>query len=292
MSLTFPAGNLLPEVLALIFSQSSTKTVLKAESVNKHWHRVANQPAVWQSLIRKHCPYLMAEKNAKYLKDPKALYKSEFNDIKYKEWRLSNAAYLGDIDMVQSLLSQPGPQCSADNKGLMLYRAAFAGDHNLIQALLTLPGQQISAAHKYDALYHAATSWFLPPLKAIHVIRVLLTQISVKDTGKALMASIRSSSSVEVVQELLKGVDVSYVIEALKQAVEHHRQERVNAILSQRGHELTHAQLVEALGTDGARNYQASKRTITEILSIENAEGSNNPDVEDAQPARKRPRNR
>ncbi len=291
MSLTFPVGNLLPEVLALIFSQSSTKAVLKAESVNKHWHKVANQPIVWQNLIRQHCPYLMTEKNAEYLKDPKALYKSEFG-IKAIErhYKYIVAAENGRIDVLQALLTQPGPQISAENKGVFLARAAKAGDLNQVQVLLTNAGDEISANDKYFALLAATTSY---GINVIDIVRVLLTQITAKKKGKALEECVLSfpSPTTEVVQELSKGVDISYIIKALKNLTAYHRQDRVDAILSQRGHELSPAQLVEALGTNGARDYRASKRNIARSLALERTGELNNQEDDEAQPDRKRPRN-
>ncbi len=294
MSITFTSENLPAEVLTLVFSHSSSKELLlTGQLLNKHWHRVANQPIVWQRFIRRECPDIMEDTKVQYLNDPKGLYISEVNNLDRKTWRFDNAVARSNIDMVQSLLTQPGPKIPAQYKRKALNHAtlAYVADHNVVQALLTLAGQQISPNDKYNALLGAVTPWTNPSLNAIHVVRTLLTQISVTEKGKALVESITSTSSAEVVQELLKGVDVSYVIEALKRGIEHHRQDRVNAILSQRGHELSHPQLIEALGTNGAIDYRASKRNIARSLALEGAGELNNQEDDEVQTARKRPRN-
>ncbi len=299
MSLTFPADNLLPEVLGLIFSQSSAKAVLKAESVNKHWHKVANQPAIWQSLIRQHCPYLMAEKNAEYLKDPKALYKSEFAISAYEKYiKYNEAAINRRIDILQALLTQPGPQIPAKCKGDFLERAARAGDLSQVQALLTHAGHDIPLKAKLLAGFVSLSQ------DNVNLARELMTQTPYEDTqnslaqasaqdkGNALLESISSPVHAQVIQELSKNVDIAYIILALRRAIDFNRQDYVNAILSQRGHELTPAQQIEALGTNGARDYRASKRSIARSLALERTGELNNQEDDEVQTARKRPRNR
>ncbi len=300
MSLTFTPENFPDEVLALIFSHSNPQALLNAESVNRHWHRAANQPIFWQRFIRQHAPYLIEEQTKPYLNNPKALYKAEFMiSAEEKVRQLYEAARNKRFDEVQALLTQPGPQINGESLDYLLYTFVERGNHDVVQVLLanasrlisdeskgnalinsvkrrnfkvvlvllSLAGHEISARYKCLALEIVRSlDEHLPDM--VKVVDVLSSHIfSIEDKGNAILESISSSADAQVIQALSKDVDISYIILALRSAIDYYRQDGVDMILSQRGHELSPAQQIEALGPNGARDYRASKRSIARSLA-------------------------